>query len=114
MRAGSKDSDIGRKIIFLSPPPCPHSHAPPAFRIEVPQCLGVHGSQHMTTLAIATRAVPNRLATLLRGDARHFQIAALASLLAFNLGWIDFGAKPLNSLLAVAAALATQVLCTRI
>jgi enediyne biosynthesis protein E5 len=68
----------------------------------------------MTTLAIATTTSPNRFATLLRGDARHFQIVALASLLAFNLGWIDFGAKPLNSLLAVAAALATQCLCTRI
>jgi Na+-transporting NADH:ubiquinone oxidoreductase subunit NqrB len=68
----------------------------------------------MTTLAIATTTLPNRFATLLRGDARHFQIVALASLLAFNLGWIDFGAKPLDSLLAVAAALATQWLCTRI
>jgi Na+-transporting NADH:ubiquinone oxidoreductase subunit NqrB len=68
----------------------------------------------MTTLAIATRAVPNRLATLLHGDARHFQIVALAALLAFNLGWIDFGAKPLHSLLAIAAALATQLVCTRI
>jgi enediyne biosynthesis protein E5 len=68
----------------------------------------------MTTLAITTTTLPRRLATLLRGDARHFQIAALTSLLAFNLGWIDFGAKPLNSLLAVASTLATQWLCTRI
>src|ERR1700722_9705665 len=72
------------------------------------------GSQRMTTLAITTTTLPSRLATLLRGDARHFQIAALMGLLAFNLGWIDFGAKPLNSLLAVLSALATQWLCTRI
>src|SRR5262249_15326796 len=33
-------------------------------------------------------------------DARHYQIAALATLLFFNVGWLDFGAKPLNSALA--------------
>jgi len=68
----------------------------------------------MSMLAIATTTLPRRLVALLRGDARHFQIAALASLLAFNLGWIDFGARPLNSLLAIVAALATQVVCTRL
>jgi enediyne biosynthesis protein E5 len=45
-------------------------------------------------------------------DARHYQIAALASLLAYNVGWIDFGAQPLNSALAIAACLITQALCT--
>jgi enediyne biosynthesis protein E5 len=45
-------------------------------------------------------------------DARHYQIAALATLLVFNLGWLDFGARPLNSVLAIGAALATQALCT--
>ena len=45
-------------------------------------------------------------------DARHYQIAALSALLIFNLGWLDFGAQPLNSALAIAAALATQALCT--
>jgi enediyne biosynthesis protein E5 len=51
----------------------------------------------------------------LRGltDARHWQIAALSTLLVFNLGWLDFGARPLNSALAISAALATQALCTR-
>jgi hypothetical protein len=28
-------------------------------------------------------------------DARHFQIVALATLLAVNFVWIDFGARPL-------------------
>ena len=37
-------------------------------------------------------------------DARHFQIAALSSLLLINFFWIDFGAKPLYSALAIAAA----------
>ena len=41
-------------------------------------------------------------------DARHYQIAALSTLLIFNLGWLDFGARPLNSALAIGAALATQ------
>ena len=47
-------------------------------------------------------------------DARHYQIAALATLLTYNLGWVDFGAKPLNSALAIGGALATQVFCARI
>jgi Na+-transporting NADH:ubiquinone oxidoreductase subunit NqrB len=46
-------------------------------------------------------------------DARHYQIAALATLLTYNLGWLDFGARPLNSALAIAAALATQAVCSR-
>jgi enediyne biosynthesis protein E5 len=45
-------------------------------------------------------------------DARHYQIAALATLLIFNLAWLDFGAQPLNSALAIAGALAMQALCT--
>lgn len=46
-------------------------------------------------------------------DARHFQIVALASLLLLNFFWIDFGAKPLYSALAILSALATQVVCSR-
>jgi Na+-transporting NADH:ubiquinone oxidoreductase subunit NqrB len=46
-------------------------------------------------------------------DARHYQIAALTTLVIFNIGWIDFGARPLNSLLAVGSALATQAICAR-
>ena len=46
-------------------------------------------------------------------DARHYQIAALATLLVFNLGWLDFGARPLNTMLAIGSALATQALCAR-
>src|SRR5205807_2683708 len=45
-------------------------------------------------------------------DARHYQIAALSFLLAFNLGWLDFGARPLPSFLAITCALATQALCS--
>jgi Na+-transporting NADH:ubiquinone oxidoreductase subunit NqrB len=47
-------------------------------------------------------------------DARHYQIAALSTLLIFNLGWLDFGARPLNSALAIGSALATQALCSRL
>ena len=47
-------------------------------------------------------------------DARHFQIAALSLLLFINFFWIDFGAKPLYSALAIAAALLTQAVCARL
>jgi Na+-transporting NADH:ubiquinone oxidoreductase subunit NqrB len=53
-----------------------------------------------------------RLAQLC-ADPRHCQILALAVLLFFNLGWLDFGALPLNSALAIGSALATQVVCSR-
>src|SRR5437879_5537395 len=47
-------------------------------------------------------------------DARHFQIAALACLLAINFGGIDFGAKPWPSALALASSLLTQIVCSRV
>src|SRR5579871_507858 len=47
-------------------------------------------------------------------DPRHFQILALAVLLVFNAGWLDFGALPLNSALAIGGALAAQVICSRL
>lgn len=46
-------------------------------------------------------------------DARHFQIAALSSLLTVNFFWIDFGAKPLASAVAISSALVAQVVCSR-
>jgi Na+-transporting NADH:ubiquinone oxidoreductase subunit NqrB len=45
-------------------------------------------------------------------DARHHQIAALAVLLAVNFLAVDFGARPLASVLAIGAALATQAACS--
>src|SRR4051794_14870862 len=42
-------------------------------------------------------------------DARHYQIFSLSILLIFNVGWLDFGARPLNSALAIAAAIVTQI-----
>jgi enediyne biosynthesis protein E5 len=45
-------------------------------------------------------------------DARHHQIAALAVLLAVNFLAVDFGAKPLASVLAIGSALATQAVCS--
>jgi Na+-transporting NADH:ubiquinone oxidoreductase subunit NqrB len=47
-------------------------------------------------------------------DARHYQIAALSTLVVFNFGWIDFGARPLNSALALGASLLTQIVCSRL
>src|SRR5262245_14464097 len=68
----------------------------------------------MTTLTLGAPARPGRLRAFLTGDARHFQIAALASLLAFNFAFLDFGARPLNSALAIVVSLATQALCSRL
>ena len=53
-----------------------------------------------------------RSASRFWSDARHYQIAALATLLIYNIGWLDFGARPLNSALAIVSALATQAVCT--
>jgi len=47
-------------------------------------------------------------------DARYFQLAALATLLAINFAIIDFGARPESSAIAIAGALLTQVICCRI
>jgi Na+-transporting NADH:ubiquinone oxidoreductase subunit NqrB len=47
-------------------------------------------------------------------DARHYQIAALSTLLTYNLGWLDFGARPLNSACAIGGALMTQAICSRL
>jgi Na+-transporting NADH:ubiquinone oxidoreductase subunit NqrB len=49
-----------------------------------------------------------------RSDARLFQIAALSTLLGINFCWIDFGAKPLHSAIAIASALGTQALFSRL
>ena len=53
--------------------------------------------------------MPGRLRFL--ADARHLQIVALSVLLSVNFLFIDFGAKPLASSLAIAASLATQAAC---
>jgi enediyne biosynthesis protein E5 len=68
----------------------------------------------MTILTVSAPARPPRLWALLVGDARHFQIAALATLLGFNFAFLDFGARPLNSALAILSSLATQALCSRV
>jgi hypothetical protein len=47
----------------------------------------------------------------LRPDARFFQIAALGSLLCINFALIDFGARPLPSVVAIGTCLLTQLVC---
>ncbi len=47
-------------------------------------------------------------------DARHYQIAALSTLVIFNLGWVDFGARPTNTALALTSSLLTQIVCSRL
>ena len=58
--------------------------------------------------------MPALLAHRFFADARHYQIAALTTLLVYNFGWLDFAARPLNSALAIGAALVTQAICTRV
>jgi len=47
-------------------------------------------------------------------DARHFQIAALATLLTLNLTWLDFGADPRACAVMIATCCLTQVAASRI
>jgi len=71
----------------------------------------------MTTLTVGAPARTSRVWACwayLRSDARHFQIAALATLLGVNFTVLDFGARPLNSALAILGSLATQALCSRV
>ena len=58
--------------------------------------------------------VPRWLPSHVFADARHYQIAALSALLIFNIGWLDFGARPLNSACAIVACLLTQIVCARL
>ncbi|UFZ02293.1 RnfABCDGE type electron transport complex subunit D [Bradyrhizobium ontarionense] len=44
-------------------------------------------------------------------DARYVQIAALTTLLAINFTVIDFGARPAASVVAIACAVLTQLIC---
>jgi len=111
----------GAQNIFL-PAPVSGSDAIPRFhdrgaQVDRSGLRSATGSREIAPMTPALTLKANdlrrRLATF-AADARHFQIAALASLLAFNFGWLDFGARPLNSALAIASALATQALCSRI
>ncbi len=47
-------------------------------------------------------------------DARHYQIAALSTLVIYNFGWLDFGARPLNSASRSPARSSTQIVCSRL
>lgn len=47
-------------------------------------------------------------------DARHYQIASLATLLTINLTWLDFGADPRACAVLIASCLLAQVAASRI
>jgi Na+-transporting NADH:ubiquinone oxidoreductase subunit NqrB len=67
------------------------------------------------SIAAAVAAPRPRLdLTPLFSDARHFQIATLAALLAFHLLWFDLGASPAQAAVTIGAALATQFVCARL
>jgi enediyne biosynthesis protein E5 len=48
------------------------------------------------------------------GDVRYFQIAALGCLLAVNITLVEFGARPLPSVVAIGSALLAQWVCVRL
>src|SRR5690348_1585757 len=105
----------GQKKFCL--PSCPGRPPPPAYRNERRHPSAPRPSERtpaMTALTVSAAARPSRLWDHLRGDARHFQIAALATLLTFNFAFLDFGARPLNSALAILCSLATQAICSRV
>src|SRR5215831_14121851 len=55
----------------------------------------------------------NRSVRWLTQDPRHYQIAVLASLLAYGLLWLDFEVLPRNAIAILSVALLTQFICTR-
>ena len=60
--------------------------------------------------------LPGRLPAL-RGrlrDPRLYQIAVLASLLAYGVLWLDFEVRPGRALVLLATALGAQYACTRL
>ena len=50
----------------------------------------------------------------LNGDARHWQIAALGTLVFYSFVFLDFGAKPLFTAIALSSVLATQWVCSKL
>lgn len=50
----------------------------------------------------------------LRADARHYQIAVLASLLVYGLIWLDFEVLPQSAIAILASVLLTQFACTKV
>jgi len=54
------------------------------------------------------------LSAKLNGDARHWQIAALGTLVLYSFIFLDFGAKPLFTFIALASVLATQWACAQL
>jgi len=48
-------------------------------------------------------------------DARHYQIAALSTLVIFNFGWLDFGARAAQQRRSrLTGTILTQILCSRL
>ena len=62
----------------------------------------------------AIASSPPTVGAWLVADARHFQIATLASLLVLHVGWFDLGATPLQAAVTIAAAVVTQYAFSRL
>ena len=66
----------------------------------------------MTNLRI--KQIVTHLLPLFRTDPRHYQIAVLASLLIYGVGWLEFDIASLQIFISLGSVLATQYACTRI
>src|SRR4051812_48654956 len=113
MRAAGAGPDMGRKIFIREPGvrlrrDCPLYGSTPWRGPPRPEARtkSREDARMMPAPSPTAAALRRRLTARLWAAARHFQIAALASLLAFNFACLDFGARPLNSALAIATALA--------
>ena len=60
-----------------------------------------------------TKLSPLPLARFLPSDPRYYQIAVLASLLVYGVGWLSFDTAESEIAILLAAALITQCLCNR-
>ena len=45
-------------------------------------------------------------------DPRYYQIAVLAALLTYGIGWLDFEISPTRTVLILTSVLVTQYVCT--
>jgi Na+-transporting NADH:ubiquinone oxidoreductase subunit NqrB len=68
----------------------------------------------MSLASSVTAPHPSFSTTALTLDARHFQVATLASLVVIHTVGFDLGASALQAAVTIATALATQLLCARL
>jgi enediyne biosynthesis protein E5 len=116
---GDAEAPLKQAMFFCAAPAISNLKSqhrrPPAFAAPTSHHIRLRVSPRFSLSHFSGRQpVLFRFVRIAWSDARHLQIIALSSLLAINFGWIDFGARPLPSALALAACLVAQVICSRI